>query len=169
MWKLSVRGQCGASSFVRSVMFEHRALDTQDDRSFASFSLPADMGSKRNSALHDTADTGEEEPPVKIQQVEFSLLASVRCAALATVARTVPHTLLRTRKTPADSSNESQKHDVEDLLRATHCEQLYSKVMSYLGISELIEKLYKERVLSGSEACWREMGSTGVRSRVEGC
>ena len=69
--ELSVRGQCGASGFVRSVTFEHRALDTQDDRSFASFSLPADMGSKRNSALHDTADTGEEEPPVKIQQVEF--------------------------------------------------------------------------------------------------
>ena len=81
----------------------HESLGRQDDRSFGSFSLPADVGLKRNSASLDTADTeDEEELPVKIHNLHFT---SGKCALrLPPWREPSPHTRLQTRKTPADSS-----------------------------------------------------------------
>ena len=136
----TVRRQCGTSGFVRSVTSEHSAPDTQDDRSFASFSLPTDMVSKRNSALHDTAYTGKEELPVKIHMLHFPSGKCAMCCACHRGANRPAHSLEDSEDT-SRLIEQKPKHDVEDLLRASHCEQLYSKVMSYLGIAELIEKL----------------------------
>ena len=51
------------------VWADESALDTQDDRSFASSPLLADLWSIFNSASRDSADAGaQEEPPLKIHE-----------------------------------------------------------------------------------------------------